>query len=358
MYDKNSTVIQKYYFSTRDLVIIAVLSSVGGVMSVFIGYLGNLVNSIVGTPFGAGQFLAGLHLFWIVISYGLIRKTGSPTLTGLIKGLVELFMGSTHGIAIVLVSGVEGLLFDVGMIFADNKKSYFFNCLSAGFASASNVLIFQILFFRSVPLEILTIVWFVAFISGIFFGGAFGLETLNLIIEASVIPSLIYEIPLEKPQNTIWKRLFKPRLLMTIGVLFLLVIWSTFYFVTIYQAFQDPYSISVNGRVNKPYTFRLSDFNANMTTIEAELKGDYTYVAAKNYTGVLLASVIDKAEPKDGASQIKVTAKDGYWVDLSLLDTYNNSMLLIKESSGIRLIAGSNFEGAYWVRNVVKIQVL
>ena len=64
---------RKYYFSTKDLVTIALLSALGGVLSTYIGYLGNMVNHIIGVPFGAGQFLAGLH--------GITRKKGAATVT-------------------------------------------------------------------------------------------------------------------------------------------------------------------------------------------------------------------------------------------------------------------------------------
>ena len=104
---------KRYRFSTRDLVTIAILSALGGVMSVYIGYLGNMVNRVVGVPFGAGQFMAGLHLFWIVISWGLIRRTGVGTMTGLLKGVIEMLMGSTHGAVIIGVSMIQGMLFDL-----------------------------------------------------------------------------------------------------------------------------------------------------------------------------------------------------------------------------------------------------
>ncbi len=39
----------------RDLVLVALLASIGGVLSTYVGYLGNLVNHFVGVPFGAGQ---------------------------------------------------------------------------------------------------------------------------------------------------------------------------------------------------------------------------------------------------------------------------------------------------------------
>ena len=97
-----------YYFSTRDLVLIAATSAAGGVLSSYVGYLGNLMNRLFGVPFGAGQFMAGLHVFWFVLARAIIGRTGAGTLTGLLKGLVEFFAGSTHGAVVVLVSVVEG----------------------------------------------------------------------------------------------------------------------------------------------------------------------------------------------------------------------------------------------------------
>ena len=105
-----------YYFSSRDLLVVAVLSGIGGVMSTYVGYLGNLLNRIFGVPFGAGQFAAGLHVFWIIVAAGLVRRPGAATAAGLLKGVVELLTGSTHGVVIVLVSLIQGLLVDVVLL--------------------------------------------------------------------------------------------------------------------------------------------------------------------------------------------------------------------------------------------------
>ena len=53
---------KSYYFSTRDLALIAIVSAAGGVLSTYVGYLGNLMNRAFGVPFGAGQWMAGLHV--------------------------------------------------------------------------------------------------------------------------------------------------------------------------------------------------------------------------------------------------------------------------------------------------------
>ncbi|HPQ02845.1 MAG TPA: ECF transporter S component, partial [Bacillota bacterium] len=84
-----------YYFSTRDLVLIAAISAAGGVLSTYVGYLGNLMNKAFGVPFGAGQWMAGLHVFWFVFARAIVGRTGAASLTGILKGIVEMFAGST-----------------------------------------------------------------------------------------------------------------------------------------------------------------------------------------------------------------------------------------------------------------------
>ena len=111
----------KYYFKTGDLVKIAIISALGGVSSTYIGYLGNLVNRFVGVPFGAGQFLAGLHIFWIILGYGLVKKRGTCTMVGVLKGLVELFTGGKLGVFAILLSGIQGLIADI-IFFILRKK--------------------------------------------------------------------------------------------------------------------------------------------------------------------------------------------------------------------------------------------
>ena len=77
---------KRYYLSNRDLLVIAILSGIGGVMSTYVGYLGNLLNRIFGVPFGAGQFVSGLHIFWFILIAGLVRRPGAATAAGLLKG--------------------------------------------------------------------------------------------------------------------------------------------------------------------------------------------------------------------------------------------------------------------------------
>jgi energy-coupling factor transport system substrate-specific component len=174
---------KKYYFSNRDLLVIAILSGIGGVMSTYIGYLGNLLNRIFGVPFGAGQFVSGLHIFWFILAAGLIRKPGAATAAGLLKGVVEMLTGSTHGIAIILVSLMQGLMVDLVLLIVrrHNLSSYI---LAGGIAAASNVFVFQLLYFSNAPITYLLFIGLIAFVSGVLLAGSLETQRTEIVLQA------------------------------------------------------------------------------------------------------------------------------------------------------------------------------
>jgi len=67
---------KKSLLDLRQLVLVALLAAVGGVLSTYIGYLGNLTNRLFGVPFGAGQLIAGLHVLWLLLARILTSRFG------------------------------------------------------------------------------------------------------------------------------------------------------------------------------------------------------------------------------------------------------------------------------------------
>ena len=110
--------------TTRDIATIAVLASLGGVMSAYIGYLGVALNKLIGTPFGAGQFLAGLHVFWMMLAIVLTNRVGVGTATGALKGMVELLAGSSKGVLVLLLSITAGLIIDAVWAAASRREPW------------------------------------------------------------------------------------------------------------------------------------------------------------------------------------------------------------------------------------------
>lgn len=349
-----------YRVSTRDIVTIAILSSLGGALSTFIGYLGNLINLTLGVPFGAGQFMAGLHVFWLVLIRVIVPKQGAGTAGGLLKGMVELFTGSTHGIAIVLVSLVQGIIIDMSATVAGSKASPRDSSrvvwwLGAGVSAAANVIVLQILYFTGAPLVYIIAITVLAFCSGVIFAGYFAWETLEFLNEAGSIQG--FQSQRTAPETKTTRTLVHRNIPAIIFVLFLTV--GTLYYTTnVSRAFADPYTCEVKGLVETPYSFRLEDFAAHEVTIEAELIGAYTHIPPTNYTGILITTILTHANPLPGATGLQVSARDGYTIrfdDLTAVMADLN-MLLTKTDEGLWLIA-ANYDGSLWVRQVITLEV-
>lgn len=344
-------------FPTRDIVTIAILASLGGALSTFIGYLGNLINLALGVPFGAGQFMAGLHVFWIIIMRLLVPRFGVGTAGGLLKGMVELFTGSTHGIVIVVVSLIQGTLVDITAHFggstskanSDNRLVWW---LGAGAATASNVFVFHLIFFLGVPLAVISTIAILAFCSGVIFAGYFAWETFYFLGEAGFGPVPRTIEPQSKTRGGI-----VVRNISSVGFILFLMVGSLFYAFAVARPFADPYACDVVGLVENPYIFRTADFAGSEVTVEAELIGAYIHIAPTNYTGILVSSILALAEPNSEATGLRVTARDGYMIQFELSNVMTDKAFLLTENEdGFWLVAG-NYDGSLWVQSVVQLEV-
>ncbi len=342
-----------YYFSTKDLVTIAVLSALGGALSTFVGYLGLLLNTAIGTPFGAGQFLSGLHVFWIILAAGLIRKSGVGTATGLIKGFVEFFTGSTHGLLVVVVSLIQGIIVDFGFATVRHRDSLSLYCIIGGFASASNVIVFQLFYFSGVPWLFILLLVLLAFSSGIIFAGYFGYSTANLVWSSRILrmPSAIAENPPSVPgrQLDIYR-------LSAVAFLILIAFGASLYAIFVWRPTFDPLSCDVVGNVAYPYRFSFNAFSNYQITIEAELIGSVTHISPQNYTGVPLSLIVEAAQPFNSTTQLLVLASDGYSATFDLQDVLLDSTIILIIDNGLRVIAKS-YPGEYWVQQVVSLVI-
>lgn len=354
----------RIHLTTKDLVTIALLSALGGALSTYIGYLGNLVNHIVGVPFGAGQFLAGLHVLWIMLALGITRKKGAATATGLLKGIVELFMGSTHGIVIVVVSAAQGLIPDL-VLFSDKAKaqrgpiSY---ALAGGLSATSNVLVFQVFFFSGVPVILIVLLCMLAFASGMIFAGWLSIEMLESLDLSGVVPSkkgTYVDTPEEYDKAFSARKAEKTKrtAAMAAVVAFLIVFAAggVYYFTFIYSTGGS--AVQITGAVSDSYDFLYSDYRDREVMLNAELNGSVTHIGPRNYTGIPLKIIITEAKPLANATEVVVWGSDGYSATFSLASVLNDdTLILILDAGQYRLVA-AQYEGAYWVEMVVTIEV-
>jgi len=332
----------------RDLVLVALLAAVGGVLSTYIGYLGNLINRLFGVPFGAGQLIAGLHIVWPLLARRIIGRFGSGTLTGLVKGLVEFLAGGTHGVVIVLVSFVEGLLVDLGLS-ASDRPGLAWTMAVGAVASASNVFVFQAIYLSGVPFTFILVMTGLSLVSGAFLGGYLAWD-LGRILDTSGLLRRSPDVP-SRPRIR-WRR----HVLSAVAVLGLLG-GAVAYYVTVYDPFTGPDSVRIGGAVESPYTFSLASWEREMTTITAELRGSVSYVPPTEYTGAPLSDVIELAVPSAEASSVRVIADDGYEARFSLSDVMSDrGILLTMGEERVRLIAADH-DGSKWVKRVTRVEL-
>lgn len=332
-----------FYFSTRDLLLMAVFAALGGVASTYINTLGDAVHAALGLP-GATQWAAGLHVLWLVLGMGIIRKPGAGTFIGILKGAVELMSGNTHGVIILLVDLVAGLLVDFGFLLFHKNRTVLPYLVAGGLATASNVLVFQI--FATLPMNILgitaiLILMVVALISGLIFAGIIPYLLVNRLAKAGIVKT---------PSPSTHER--KVGWWIILGVFLLAVLLAIF----LHMNLRGPVSIQISGAVNRQYEFPFEDFQPKMVTKQMEYRGVMT-----EYTGYQLKELIQYAEPDPNANTLLIEASDGYAFLISFDELESNpDILLVTQGRGEDAsfdIVGPESSKA-WVRNVTKMTVI
>jgi ABC-type thiamin/hydroxymethylpyrimidine transport system permease subunit len=334
---------RRTYFSTRDLLMMAALAALGGVVSTYINAIGDLFQSILGFA-GTTQWAAGLHVLWLTLAVGLTRKQGAGTVTGILKGGVELLTGNTHGLLIVLIDVVAGLLVDLGFLPFKNKDSLPAYCLAGGLASASNVFVFQL--FASLPTDtlaygVLLLVGAVALLSGIVFAGVLGWILLNALRRAGVVK--------DRSPIPMGRRMY-PIFLVAAA---LLTVALTLY---LRGALRGPVTVHIGGAVAAAYDYPQQHGDIAAITAEGTLRE-----VTGRYDGVPVQELIARARPETGASLLLVRGSDGYAFFISMDEVRDNSGLLLSpqgegDDAAYNLVGAKNQKA--WVRGVSELVVV
>jgi ABC-type thiamin/hydroxymethylpyrimidine transport system permease subunit len=169
-------------YNTREIAIIIILSAAGGAISVPVGYLANTLKSIPILPLGVGQILSGVHILSLLLVRVLTGRTGSATFAGAVKGLVELILFSFHGIQVLPIAIMEGIIIDLVMSLPTNTSQGKV-AIAGGLAASSNVLVLWLLLLQNISLSVIGFMFILAFISGVLFG-VFGWHALKQIQQA------------------------------------------------------------------------------------------------------------------------------------------------------------------------------
>ena len=334
---------QRPFYTTRDLLLMAALAALGGLASTYINLVGDFFQSLLGFA-GTTQWAAGLHVLWLILAAGLVQKPGAATVTGILKGGVELFSGNTHGLLVVLVDVTAGMLVDLGLLPFRRRESWIAYAVAGGLASASNVFVFQL--FAAVPADILTygvigLIALVAFISGVLFAGLLGKSLLNVLRTSGVVKN-------QAPSRT------GRRLRGWVLLAGALLAFGLFGYLKIARAGGG--AVEVNGAVASPYRFTASESDLAPVTAEIE-RG----AGQMSYRGYPLQDIVERAEPADSFDLVLVRGSDGYTFFISKRELGENSNLLLtgsgKGNHQTYNLVGPESKKA-WVNGVVEVSLV
>jgi len=333
----------RYYYSTRDLLMMAALAALGGIASTYINFIGDFFQSVLGFA-GTTQWAAGFHVLWLILAVGLTKKQGAGTITGILKGAVELFSGNTHGLLVVLVDIAAGILVDLGLLAFRKRHHWLAYAVAGGIAAASNVFVFQL--FAAVPADVLAygvigLIALVAFLSGVIFAGLLGYALINTLRESGVV----------KDQET---QPMQPRLLRVFFVGTFLLALSLFGYLKVARSGSG--EVAVNGAVSTPYEFNAAQTDLEEKTVEVSQEG-----VSMSYRGYPLQEILKKAGPEAGFDLVLLQALDGYEFFITQTELEENPGLLLQtQGSGENLVynmVGPSTKKA-WVNGVVEITLV
>lgn len=335
----------KYYFSTRDLLTIAILASLGGVLSTYVGYIANTINHLVGVPYGAGQVVAGLHILWMVLIVAITGKKGSGALGGFLKGFVEFISGSRLGIYVVIFSLLEGIFVEIG--FWPLKKYRTLSYMVSGGLGAFAYVVGQQLMNRVYDnVFLFGAVSLLSIVSGAVFAGYFSKGIMDNLEDAGIVRR-------EKQEKKAGVSLTKAlALVLVVGIAF-----SAIYYFALVQLKGDPLQFSVTGDVAAAKDYYQPSLASQFITINAKLDGDVTHLPAQDYTGLPVSYVLEDVRIAEGATKADFVGSDGYYQTFNLSEIVDSDdLVIVQEDENLRLVA-RGYPGQLWVRQLKQIKI-
>lgn len=123
-----------FRYSNRDIVIVAVIAAIAGVVNTGTGNVWYLANSSLG-PLG-GALLQGAFMWAYVLAMWLVRKPGAALAVGVIEAAVEILLGNAAGVGTLGWGITQGLAIEVVMAICNYRSYGFWTAVLAGAASS------------------------------------------------------------------------------------------------------------------------------------------------------------------------------------------------------------------------------
>jgi energy-coupling factor transport system substrate-specific component len=178
-----------FNYTTRDIVIIAVIAAITGVVNTGVAQVWNLANSSLG-PLG-GALLQGSFMWAYVLVMWLVRKPGAALFLGLIESTVEILLGNPAGIGTLGWGVAQGLGLEVVMAISGYRSFGMLAALLAGAASSQFGTIWTAILYGWDP-SYAKDVWLavpVNLLSGLVFSGLLGYYLFKALARTGLIRS-------------------------------------------------------------------------------------------------------------------------------------------------------------------------
>ena len=180
----------KYYFTTQDLLITAILGVVGGIISALVPFA-LLIKSWY--PFmGGTQMVSGHHILWLALSYGFTKKKPAVFLTAIFKGFADFLLGAEWSAFEIVINLYEGTSMLIGFIIMEKFKEGETNIgwgIACGIGNFTQVPFFWILTGKIYLFHytLLIMAMMFAFASGFVFAGLLGKAIVDRVRKSRVL---------------------------------------------------------------------------------------------------------------------------------------------------------------------------
>lgn len=178
-----------FHYTTRDIVIIAVIAAITGVINTGIGNIWYLANSSLG-PLG-GALLQGAFMWGYVLIMWLVRKPGAAMILGIIEAAVEILLGNASGVGTLGWGLAQGLGIEAVMAISGYKNFGVWAAIAAGAGASQFGTVWTAILFGWDPATAKD-VWMavpVNLLSGCLFGGLIGFYLSRAIGKTGLVRS-------------------------------------------------------------------------------------------------------------------------------------------------------------------------
>ncbi|MCB5246749.1 MAG: ECF transporter S component [Candidatus Cloacimonetes bacterium] len=144
-------------FSTRDLIIIAVLAGIGLAIKPIVSPLSKMISMPLMVP--GGSFTGGLYMLWLALAVLIVRKPGTGFIFGLLQALVTLVIGvrGNQGLLTLLSYTLPGILADAIRPLVKDSARLWPHLTLCAVANIAGAMVVAILLFHHPPLFLLII---------------------------------------------------------------------------------------------------------------------------------------------------------------------------------------------------------